>query len=243
MLCRQISIKNTSPRSVTVCFPVISISSTSLKENSNPKYLNVMINPFSVSPRQKCSSLIPHLQKLIIHNTSLAVLWQIVSLTVKESFLVFLLHPSLMPCLLYLPSLMPCLFVSSTHITSPYQSFLTILLWNILARFNRPLSFWVPHSVHLHFIINVRITSIPSKLSHLTKKMARTSQSNPINGSRSVISRLQRYQILEKKRSIAATPPTLSQNWSKTRSRPPPPMMMLSLHSGNISSSSLDGMG
>jgi len=61
--------------------------------------------------------------------------------------------------------------------------------------------------VHLHSITNVRITTIPSKLSHFTEKMARTSQSNPDNGSRSVISRSEWYKILEKKRSIAATPP------------------------------------
>ena len=34
-----------------------------------------------------------------------------------------------------------------------------------------------------------------------------TSRSNPDDGSRSVISRSERYQVLEKKRSIAATPP------------------------------------
>ena len=39
--------------------------------------------------------------------------------------------------------------------------------------------------------------------------MARTSQSNPDYVSRSAISRSQRYQILEKKRSIAATPPCI----------------------------------
>jgi hypothetical protein len=63
--------------------------------------------------------------------------------------------------------------------------------------------------VHLHSITNILITPIPSKLSHLAEKMARTSQSNPDDGSRSVISRLERYQILEKKRSIAATPPQI----------------------------------
>jgi hypothetical protein len=40
---------------------------------------------------------------------------------------------------LYLPSILP----------HPYLFFLTVLLWNILARFNLPLSFWVPHPVHL----------------------------------------------------------------------------------------------
>ena len=57
MLRRQISIENNSPRGVTVCFPLISIFITSLAENSNPKYLTVMINPFSLSPHQRCPSL------------------------------------------------------------------------------------------------------------------------------------------------------------------------------------------
>ena len=61
--------------------------------------------------------------------------------------------------------------------------------------------------MHLHSITNVPITTIPSNLFHLTEKMARTSRSSPDDGSRSVISRSERYQILEKKRSIAATPP------------------------------------
>ena len=39
--------------------------------------------------------------------------------------------------------------------------------------------------------------------------MARTSRSNPDDGSRSVISRSERYQLLEKKRSIDATPPRI----------------------------------
>ena len=39
--------------------------------------------------------------------------------------------------------------------------------------------------------------------------MAKTSQSNPDDGSRSVINRSARYEILEKKRSIAATPPRI----------------------------------
>jgi len=39
--------------------------------------------------------------------------------------------------------------------------------------------------------------------------MARTSRSNPNDGSRSVISRSEQYQILEKKRLIAATPPRI----------------------------------
>ncbi len=63
--------------------------------------------------------------------------------------------------------------------------------------------------MHLHYITNVQITTIPSKLSHLTEKMARTSRSNLDDGSRSVISRSERYQVLEKKRSIAATPPRI----------------------------------
>ncbi len=37
--------------------------------------------------------------------------------------------------------------------------------------------------------------------------MAKTSRSNPDDGSRSVVSRSERYQLLEKKRLIAATPP------------------------------------
>ncbi len=37
--------------------------------------------------------------------------------------------------------------------------------------------------------------------------MAKTSHCNPDNGSRSVVSRSERYHILEKKRLIAATPP------------------------------------
>ena len=61
--------------------------------------------------------------------------------------------------------------------------------------------------MHLHSITNIQIPTIPSKLSHLTEKMARTSRSNPDDGSRSVISRSERYQLLEKKRSIDATPP------------------------------------
>jgi hypothetical protein len=55
----------------------------------------------------------------------------------------------------------------------------------------------------------VQITTIPSKLSHRTEKMARTSRSNPDDGSRSVTSRSERYQQIEKKRSIAATPPRI----------------------------------
>ena len=66
----------------------------SLKEITNPQYLAVMINPFSITPRQKLSSPIPRLPKLIIHNTSLVVLWQIVSLAEKESFLLsHYIHP------------------------------------------------------------------------------------------------------------------------------------------------------
>ncbi len=56
-MLRQISI--TSPRGVTVCFLVILISITSLKEITNPQYLAVMIDPFSITPRQKMSSPIP----------------------------------------------------------------------------------------------------------------------------------------------------------------------------------------
>ncbi len=55
----------------------------------------------------------------------------------------------------------------------------------------------------------VRITTIPSKLSHRTEKMARTSRSHPGDGSRSVISRSERYLQLEKKRSIATTHPRI----------------------------------
>ena len=200
MLCCQISIKNTLPSSVTVCFPVISISSTSLKENSNPKYLNVMINPFSVSPRQKCSSLIPHLQKLIIHNTLLVILWQIVSLAVKESFLIFSLHPSLMSPLLvftilnaspllYFPSILP-------HRTSSFLLFCSEIFWQDPTA----LCYSEYLTLCIFTLSNIPITTIPSKLSHLVEKMARTSQCNPDNGSRSVISRSVRYQILEKKR-------------------------------------------
>ena len=58
-------------------------------------------------------------------------------------------------------------------------------------------------------ITNIPITTIPSKLSHLAEKMARTSQSNPDDGSRNVISRSEGYQILVNKRSIAATPPRI----------------------------------
>jgi hypothetical protein len=39
--------------------------------------------------------------------------------------------------------------------------------------------------------------------------MAKTSRSNPDDGSRSVVSRSERYQLLEKKRLIAATPPRI----------------------------------
>ncbi len=75
-------------------FLVILISITSLKEITNPQYLAVMINPFSITPHQKLSSPIPCLPKLIIHNTSLVVLWQIVSLAEKESFLLsHYIHP------------------------------------------------------------------------------------------------------------------------------------------------------
>jgi len=41
------------------------------------------------------------------------------------------------------------------------------------------------------------------------EKMAKTSGSNPDDGSRSVVSRSQRYLMLEKKRLIAATPPRI----------------------------------
>jgi hypothetical protein len=41
------------------------------------------------------------------------------------------------------------------------------------------------------------------------EKMAKTSRSNPDDGSRSVVSRSERYQLLEKKRLIAATPPQI----------------------------------
>jgi len=53
---------------------------------------------------------IPRLPILIIHNTSLFVLCQIVSLAEKESFLFFCyIHPECL-AFLYLPSLMPHLF-------------------------------------------------------------------------------------------------------------------------------------
>ncbi len=42
--------------------------------------------------------------------------------------------------------------------------------------------------------------------------MAKTSRSNPGDGSRSVVSWSERYQLLEKKRSIAATPPQIVTN-------------------------------
>ena len=62
-----------------------------------------------------------------------------------------------------------------------------------------------PPSSSVYIILSEAIT--PSKLSHLVEKMAKTSRSNPDDGSRSVVSRSERYQILEKKRSITATPP------------------------------------
>jgi hypothetical protein len=64
-----------------------------------------------------------------------------------------------------------------------------------------------PHSSSVYIIRSEIIT--PSKLSHLAEKMAKTSRSNPDNGSRSVVSWSERYQLLEKKRSIAATAPRI----------------------------------
>jgi hypothetical protein len=62
-----------------------------------------------------------------------------------------------------------------------------------------------PHASSLYIKRSKTIT--PSKLSHLAEKMAKTSQSNPDDGSRSVIPRSDQYQLLEKKRSIFATLP------------------------------------
>ncbi len=63
-----------------------------------------------------------------------------------------------------------------------------------------------PRSSSVYIIRSETIT--PSKLSHLAEKMAKISCSNPGDGSRSVVSRSEwYYQLLEKKRSIAATPP------------------------------------
>ena len=64
-----------------------------------------------------------------------------------------------------------------------------------------------PPSSSVYIILSEAIT--PSKLSHLVEKMAKTSRSHPDDGSRSVVSRSERYQILEKKRLIAATPPQI----------------------------------
>ena len=171
--------------------------------------------------------------KISIHNTLLVVLWQILSLTVTDFFLVFSWHPSLMPCLL----------VFSIHGASPYWFFLTLLLWYILVRLNRPLSLWVPHSVHLHSILNVRITTMPSKLSHLTEKMANTSWSNPNDASMSVISRSKQYQILKKRGPLPKPLLALWLNLSVSRS-PPPPSYLSALHCirGNISSSSSEDL-
>ena len=44
------------------------ISLTSLEEFTNPHYLTVTINPFSMFPHQKLSSPIPRLPKSIIHS-------------------------------------------------------------------------------------------------------------------------------------------------------------------------------
>ena len=184
MLRRQISIEDTSPRDVTVYFPVILISITSLKEFTNPHYLAVMINPFSIIfPRQKLSSPIPRLpKKWIIHNTSLVVLWQIVSLTEKEFYLFFSLHSSLMPCLLVftIPNASPFLYLPSIlpHLISSFLLYCSDMFWWDLT--------FLCHSEYLTLCIftplsNVRITTIPSKLSHLTEKMARTSRSNGLS--------------------------------------------------------------
>ena len=56
--------------------PVILISITSLKKITNPQYLAVMINPFSITPRQKLSSPIPCLPKLIIHSRCQLQHWE-----------------------------------------------------------------------------------------------------------------------------------------------------------------------
>jgi hypothetical protein len=64
-----------------------------------------------------------------------------------------------------------------------------------------------PHSYSVYIICSETIT--PSKLSHLAEKMAKISRSNRDDGSRSVVSRSERYQLLEKKRSIATAPPRI----------------------------------
>ncbi len=87
---RRISIESTSFRGVTVWILVIlgvSLTTNLTSRIFNPQYLALMIFTFSSLPCSKLSSLLPRLNKWIIHNTSLIVLRQSLSLDVKESVL------------------------------------------------------------------------------------------------------------------------------------------------------------
>ena len=121
--------------------------------------------------------------------------------------LVFSLHSSLMPRrlvfiilnaspVLYFTSILPHRINSFLALSPEY--FGEITLSSVILSTSPP-------SSSVYIILSETLT--PSKLSHLMEKMAKTSRSNPDDGSRSVVSRSERYQLLEKKRLIAATPP------------------------------------